>query len=206
MEQDNTLLSLFCFLEKRIKLQNFRPFFLAIDGKCGSGKTTLAQRIAASFPAEIVHMDDFFLPPQLRTPERLAEPGGNIHYERFILEVLEPCSHALGPYLCSYRPFECKNMEYSSKPRLVHNRPLLIIEGSYSMRPDFQPYYHASIYLDCSYSLQAYRLKNRNPERYPDFVARWIPMENLYFNTFRIRQRCTFRLSSEELIDTSRLI
>ena len=33
-------------------------------------------------------MDDFFLPPALRTPERRSEPGGNVHYERFLTEVL----------------------------------------------------------------------------------------------------------------------
>ena len=32
-------------------------------------------------------MDDFFLPMELRTAERLEEPGGNVHYERFSAEV-----------------------------------------------------------------------------------------------------------------------
>jgi len=51
---------------------------VAIDGRCGSGKTTLAALIAKEFDCSVFHMDDFFLPPGLRTPERLGEPGGNV--------------------------------------------------------------------------------------------------------------------------------
>lgn len=64
----------------------------AIDGNAAAGKSTLAARIAAFFAPQysvnVFHMDDFFLPGALRTPERLAEPGGNVHYERFQDEVL----------------------------------------------------------------------------------------------------------------------
>lgn len=67
----------------------------AIDGNAAAGKSTLAARIAAFFAprcsVNVFHMDDFFLPGALRTPERLAEPGGNVHYERFQDEVLAGC-------------------------------------------------------------------------------------------------------------------
>ena len=33
-------------------------------------------------------MDDFFLRPEQRRPERFAEPGGNVDRERFAAEVL----------------------------------------------------------------------------------------------------------------------
>ena len=35
------------------------PVILAIDGRCGSGKTTLAGMIAQRYRAEVIHMDDF---------------------------------------------------------------------------------------------------------------------------------------------------
>ena len=59
---------------------------LAIDGRCGSGKSTLAAHMAQVFGCPVFHMDDFFLPPELRTPERLAQPGENVHHERFLRE------------------------------------------------------------------------------------------------------------------------
>lgn len=56
---------------------------VSIDGGSGTGKSHLAKQLAAVFPAAIVHMDDFFLQSFQRTPKRLAEPGGNLDYERF---------------------------------------------------------------------------------------------------------------------------
>ena len=50
---------------------------VAIDGKCTSGKTTLAGKLAELYDCNVFHMDDFFLRPEQRTPERFAEVGGN---------------------------------------------------------------------------------------------------------------------------------
>ncbi|MCL1877401.1 MAG: hypothetical protein FWF80_00945, partial [Defluviitaleaceae bacterium] len=61
---------------------------IAIDGRSASGKTTLASELAAQTGASVIHMDDFFLPQDLRTEERLNTPGGNVHHERFASEVL----------------------------------------------------------------------------------------------------------------------
>ena len=63
---------------------------VAIDGKCTSGKTTLASKLAQIYDCNVFHMDDFFLRPEQRTPERFAEIGGNVDYERFREEVLLP--------------------------------------------------------------------------------------------------------------------
>ena len=56
---------------------------LALDGPCASGKTTLAGEMGRKFGWSVVHMDDFFLRPEQRTPERYALPGGNVDHERF---------------------------------------------------------------------------------------------------------------------------
>ena len=50
---------------------------VAIDGNCTSGKTTLANQLAANYDCNVFHMDDFFLPVDMRTEERLTTPGGN---------------------------------------------------------------------------------------------------------------------------------
>ena len=43
------------------------PVLVALDGRCGSGKTTLAAQLARQFPQSItVHTDDFYLPPASR--------------------------------------------------------------------------------------------------------------------------------------------
>ena len=63
---------------------------ITIDGPCGSGKSTLADALSAALNAPIVRMDDFFLPHALKTPQRLAIPGGNVDLERLMQEVIIP--------------------------------------------------------------------------------------------------------------------
>ena len=64
-------------------LNKQEQIIITIDGCAASGKSTLAKELQPVYNAEVIHMDDFFLPFDLRTKERLDEPGGNIHYERF---------------------------------------------------------------------------------------------------------------------------
>ena len=63
---------------------------IAIDGNSASGKSSLAALLKSKYFCTVIHMDDFFLRPVQRTPERLKEPGGNIDYERFVEEVIRP--------------------------------------------------------------------------------------------------------------------
>ena len=79
-------------LLRRIRaLAAVRPRVLvAIDGRCAAGKTTLAASLQAQLGCNVFHMDDFFLRPEQRTPERLHQPGGNVDFERFLTEVLRP--------------------------------------------------------------------------------------------------------------------
>ena len=49
--------------------------FVAIDGPCTSGKTTFAAMLNRRFGGNVLHMDDFFLRPEQRTPERFANPA-----------------------------------------------------------------------------------------------------------------------------------
>ena len=79
---------------------------VAIDGMAASGKTTAAEQLTEQLGGEVIHMDDFFLPPEMRTEERLSQPGGNVHYERFMTEVAGNLSE--GEPL-TYGVFDCSS-------------------------------------------------------------------------------------------------
>ena len=85
--------------------ENKELFLIGIDGPCASGKTTLAQRIAEATGAQVIHADDFFLPHVMKTPGRMAQPGGNVHHERFADEVTSGIASGqrfeYGVYRCS---------------------------------------------------------------------------------------------------------
>ena len=72
-------LRLMPILERIAGRQDAKPvYIIALDGRAASGKTTMARQLAELLDAEIIHMDDFFLPMELRTEQRLATPGGNV--------------------------------------------------------------------------------------------------------------------------------
>lgn len=166
---------------------------IAIDGRSGSGKTTLAQRLAEQYQANLYHMDDFFLQPYQRTPERLAEVGGNVDYERFQKEVLTPL---LAGQEFTYGIFDCKQQKITEQ-RQGGTAQVHIIEGSYSQHPYFGQHYDMTICLDIDAREQEERIRRRNGEAMLSrFVEEWIPKENAYLEKFRIMETCDFYIKS----------
>ena len=163
-----------------------RPIVVAIDGKCTSGKTTLAGELAQVYACHVFHMDDFFLRPEQRTEKRLAEIGGNVDYERFRAEVLEPLKAGV-PF--SYRPFDCKTLSLLA-PVPVEPKALTIVEGSYSLHPFFQNPYDLKILLTISPEQQRQRILERPAFLHQRFFEMWIPMENRYLDAFNIQHQC----------------
>jgi uridine kinase len=158
----------------------------AIDGPCAGGKTTLGKWLQAVYDGNLFSMDDFFLQPKQRTPERLAQPGGNVDYERFKKEILTPL---LAGETVFYRPFDCSQMELAGEAR-ADVRAVNIIEGAYSLHPFLSHAYNLKIFLTVDKQTQAARLAQRNPRLLNRFINEWIPLEENYFNTFDIIKSC----------------
>jgi len=163
------------------------PVTLAIEGGSASGKTTLASILKTIYNSTILHMDDFFLRPEQRTPARYAEPGGNIDRERFLEEVLIP--HSKGEPI-QYRPFDCSTF-CLAPPIKIRPQRLTVIEGAYSMHPALSPYYDLSVFLDISSEQQKARIEARNSAPMAHrFFTEWIPLEQVYFRELDVKQRC----------------
>lgn len=159
---------------------------ITIDGRAASGKSTLADQLAAILQAGLIHMDDFFLPPALRSENRLAEAGGNVHYERFAEEVLPQLRNTES---FSYTCFDCSQMAMGES-RTIAASPYRIAEGSYSNHPFYGDYADLKILCDIDSETQMQRILNRNGEELAEmFRTRWIPMEENYFFTFNIRDK-----------------
>lgn len=134
---------------------------VAIDGNSGSGKSTLAAQLAAASGATLFHMDDFFLPPQLRTEARLDTPGGNIDSERFVKEIIKGLEKGK---TFSYRAFSCKNSSYIEKT--APHSTVNIFEGVYSMHPDWQAELNLKVFLQIPPEVQQDRILHRSgPEQ-----------------------------------------
>lgn len=161
---------------------------IAIEGGSASGKTFLSEVLADKYNATIIHMDDFFLRPEQRIKERLLEVGGNIDKERFIKEILPDLQNNE----LKYHKFDCSKMKLSDEI-MVNLNKIVIVEGVYSMHPEFKQYYDISVFLDISKPNQVRRILNRNtPEFAKRFFEEWIPLEEKYHQTFNIKEKCDF--------------
>jgi len=169
---------------------------IGIDGSSGAGKSCLAELLVNYCDCNVIHMDDFFLQPRQRTAARLKEPGGNIDYERFQSEVINNLKS--NREFC-YRIYDCSKAALTDWVKVIPKK-INIIEGVYSMHPLWNHIYDIKIFLTVKDDIQLERIRKRNGDQMlKRFVQEWIPLENQYFEYFKIAQLCDI------VIDTSAL-
>lgn len=171
-----------------------RPAVMAIDGRCGSGKTGLAAFLRARLPCRVVHMDDFYLPPSRRAPGWEGEAAGNMDLTRVLAEVLEP---ARWGEAIVYRPYDCHAGGWGTMVELPPEG-LTVVEGSYSNHPSLGGCYGLTVFVTCAARVQEERLHDREGEAFPAFLNRWIPLEERYFQQCGILERCDLVLDTSE--------
>ena len=158
------------------ELQALGQGIVAIDGRCGSGKTNLGNFLKKNLSCNLVHMDDFYLPLPRREEHWREHPGKNMDFDRLIQQVLEPAAQGAP---IRFAPFDCAGGDYGQEI-LLSPKPLTILEGSYSQFPLLRPYYNIMYFLTCSPEVQKRRLQSREGAKYPMFQALWIPLEEKY--------------------------
>ena len=162
MAQNITPESLISILAAALAQKPTKPLVLALDGRCGSGKTTLADRLTRQFPASIVlHTDDFYLPPAQRVRGWGKTPCANMDLIRLRDEALRPAYEGQ-PVL--YRAYSCRAGAYQPAQELAA-QPLVILEGSYSHHPLLAGYETLRVFVTCSREEQTRRLQAREGVR-----------------------------------------
>lgn len=170
-------------------LEEKERVIIAIDGRCASGKTTLANALKSEIDCNVLHMDDFFLRPEQRTQERLGTPGENVDHERFLSEVLTPLKKGEEFW---YRPFNCRTMSLD-EPVFVPKKAVSVVEGSYCCNKALWDFYDLRVFLTVSPDEQMNRIVERDGLEYSKvFESKWIPLEESYFKAFDIEKRCDF--------------
>ena len=170
-------------IEKQIKLN--KKVVIAIDGPSASGKSTLGDLLVKKYDALLFHTDNYFLPKEKKTKERLAESGGNVDYMRLKSEIMDNLDQE---YLKSDH-FNCVTNQLEKRD-LVKNKQVIVVEGAYSMHRILFPYYTLSIFLEIDDDLQRNRILARNGEEmFKKWMSEWIPLENIYFEKENLRMK-----------------
>lgn len=165
-----------------------RPLLVAIDGRCASGKTTVAEALRQILHCPVIAMDDFFLRPEQRSAERLAQPGENIDHERFEDEILKPIY--AGEATVTYRPFSCRTQTFGEAKTFTTTGPVILIEGSYACHPALRNAYDLRVFLTVDAKTQMERLQARDASKVEAFKTRWIPLEESYFAACGVENDC----------------
>lgn len=175
---------------------------VAIDGNSAAGKSSFASLINKKYQCSIFHMDDFFLPEERKTRERLKEAGGNVDRERFKNEIIEGI---LGGHKLVYRKFDCKTQTLGIPIKVLPTK-LNIVEGVYSMHPELSASYNLKIFMSVPKEEQSHRILLRNgPSMHKKFLEEWIPLEDYYFSSLNIREKCDYILELKNFCRAAQL-
>ena len=168
---------------------------VGIDGMCASGKSTLGGLLAAVYRCGTVQADDFFLQPHQRTPARLAEPGGNLDYDR-----LAPVAAQAGQgHAFAYQAYNCQTRRMGAL-RAIPAARLTLLEGTYCLHPKIAAPCDVRIFLSVDARVQLARIQSRSGAALAaQFKEEWIPLETRYFATYNVCAGCDIVLDTTSL-------
>ena len=167
-----------------MRRHGIRPFLIAVDGRCGSGKTGFSGIVDQLIPGfkHIAHMDDLYLPWEKRPPDWMETPAGNMDLERLQREILLPVRSGTP---LAYPPFLPDGPVLDEYGEPIDVDPddveLILVEGTYSQHPSLAKYYDYKIFLTCDREEQTRRLQVREGEYFPTFDRVWRTLEERYF-------------------------
>lgn len=170
--------------------QKTSPVIVALDGRSGTGKSTLATWIAERLGAIRIDQDDFYSGGDIDdwrrlTPQQKADRV--IDWRRVRREVLEPL-RAGKP--ARWMPFDWDTMAgLAPEPITVPPSKIAILDGAYSTRPELSDLIDLSILVTLPDTVRRMRLQQREGEALAsEWHVVWDEAEDFYFGSVRLPQ------------------
>ena len=173
-----------------VERTNNNPILIAIDGGSGSGKSSIAGIIAKQLNATLIATDDFYAAEITHEgwinrsfKERAADV---INWRSLRSNVLEPLMNGMA---ASWNAFDFNagirsDGTYSFSSAVINYLPndFIIIEGTYSCRPELCDLIHLKILVDVPVHVRHKRLKKREEKEFLiQWHDRWDEAEQYYF-------------------------
>ena len=159
--------------------ESAQPFLIAIDGRSGVGKSTLATSLAKHFDALMLAGDDFFsggVTLRSEPPSILVEDCINWRRLKEVLRALRTQGKA------HFLPFDWEAFDGSrcNDPTVLTARSVMILEGVYSARPELREFVDFAVLIDIPEDIRIRRLVEREG-RMNAWENQWHRAENWYF-------------------------
>lgn len=161
-----------------------RPVVVAIDGGSGAGKSTFAGRLAESLtrdglPTAVIAGDDFFqggVELRADAPALRAAQCIDAVRQRSVLEALR------SEQLATWYAFDWEKFDgaLQTTPTVCSPRPVVVLEGVYSARPELVDLIDVRVLLNVPKSVRLERLVTREGSLGP-WELQWHEAEDYYF-------------------------
>lgn len=169
---------------RSLKAGRTKPLLVALDGRSGVGKSTMAHAIAREIGGVVVIGDDFFSGgPDAEWDARTTEAkvADCIDWRRLRKEALEPL---LAGKSASWHPFNfISGIGLSQEVIECKPAPVIILDGAYSCRPELADIVDFSVLIEMSDDgLRRQRLLAREGHDFMEsWHKRWDAAEDHYF-------------------------
>jgi uridine kinase len=164
-----------------------RPVLVSLDGRSGTGKSTLAAELAERHHGRTVFSDDFWTGGDddywlARSPKQRSEEA--IGWRRLRREALEPL---IAGHTTSWHPFNWNTGQGLSDHRTrCDPAPVIVLDGVYSTRPELADIVDISVLLTLDDDLRRSRLLAREGAEFMRcWHSIWDPAEDYYFTVVR---------------------
>jgi uridine kinase len=158
---------------------------VAIDGCGGAGKSTLARGLAVHLSANLIQIDDFYLPNASRA-EGSERYGSLFDLKRLCTAVLLPLREGRS---VAYERYDW-DTDTLAGPIQLPGAGFFIVEGVYSASAELARFYDVRIWVDCPYDVRLARGLERDGEEARDtWTEVWMPQEQAYVDQEGPRKR-----------------
>lgn len=166
-------------VERRLAAAPALPRLIAIDGAPLSGKSTLAERLAARFGWPILGFDDFYLPePDWPADIAPAFPFPFFRRDEFRAAVMGLKRDGA----CAWRPIDWPSLTVQPDALRLKTDGPVIVEGCSVLDPELAPLYDFRVFVasDRASLLQAQRARDGDNVLAADWRRLFLPSVDIY--------------------------
>ena len=151
---------------------------IAIDGRPGSGKTTLAIQLEKALKAQAIYLDEFFIPQEQWPIDQTPRfPFFYFRYQEFLngIKVL-----AAGKSF-SYFSYDWQTNAVSKEPTIINPAKIIIVEGVSALNKELAGLYYKRIWVASDNETEWKTIEERESGKNVDLWKQiYLPSVDLY--------------------------
>lgn len=151
---------------------------IGIDGRPGSGKTTLIAELEKALTVQTIYLDEFFIPqrdwPHDQSPRF---PFFYFRYQEFIDGIKALASGKR----FTYYAYDAQTDAPSKKVTTIEPEGIIIVEGVSALNAELAPLYHTKIWVEGDHSNELVALQEReNGKNWDVWNKLYLPSIEIY--------------------------